>query len=63
MTGMGLVVPIGDADALADALLEIFANPEKFKGNPTEIARTFEPRANAQAYEKLYRELLNELGD
>ena len=62
MTGMGLVVPIGDSDALANALLEIFANPEKFKGNPKEIARTFEPRANAQAYEKLYRELMSELG-
>lgn len=61
MTGMGLVVPIGDAEALAAALLEIFAHPEKFAGKPEEIARTFAPAANARAYVALYQELLDEL--
>ncbi len=58
MTGMGEVVPIGDADALADALLQIFANPENYQGNLDEINKTFDPQTNAASYEELYQELL-----
>ncbi|MBL7161327.1 MAG: glycosyltransferase family 4 protein [Anaerolineales bacterium] len=61
MTGMGEVVPIGDADALAEALLKIFANPEGYQGDLDEINKTFDPQTNAQAYEKLYKELMEEL--
>ncbi len=61
MTGMGEVVPIGDADALAEALLRIFANPEEYQGDIDEINKTFDPQTNAEAYEKLYGELLEEL--
>ncbi len=62
ITGMGLVVPIGDADALAGALLDIFAHPENYQGDPDEVARTFDPQATAAAYEQVYEELLAALG-
>lgn len=62
MTGMGKVVPIGDAGALAGALVEIFAHPEAFRGNPAEVAEKFNPQTNAAAYEQLYLELLADLG-
>ncbi len=61
MTGMGEVVPIGDADALTDALLRIFANPEEYRGDINVINETFDPQTNAEAYEKLYQELLETL--
>lgn len=57
MTGMGKVVEIGDADGLASAVLEIVAAPEKFTGDPAEIARTFSPDTTAQHYEALFTEL------
>ncbi len=62
MTGMGKVVPIGDSNALVEALLDIFANPESFRGNPTEVAKSFDPQTNAAAYEQLYLDLMGRLG-
>ncbi|MBM3143390.1 MAG: glycosyltransferase family 4 protein [Chloroflexi bacterium] len=61
MTGMGEVVPIGDADALAEALSKIFADPDQYQGDLEEINRTFNPQTNAEKYEKLYLELMEEL--
>jgi len=61
MTGMGEVVPIGDADALADAIIKIFDHPENYSGDPPAIARQFSPQVNAAAYEDLYQELMEEL--
>jgi glycosyltransferase involved in cell wall biosynthesis len=62
MTRMGEVVPIGDAEALADAIIKIFSHPENYIGDPPAIGRQFSPQANAAAYEDLYQELLEELG-
>jgi len=59
ITGMGEVVPIGDAAALADAVLKIFDYPERYAGDPGAIAQQFDPQTNAAAYEKLYTELLD----
>jgi glycosyltransferase involved in cell wall biosynthesis len=58
MTGMGQVTPIGDAEALAQALLEILAEPEKYRRNPAEIARAYEPDSVAAEYEKLFAKLM-----
>ncbi|MBU1660576.1 MAG: glycosyltransferase family 4 protein [Chloroflexi bacterium] len=62
MTGMGEVVPICDAAALADAMLRIFDHPEKYAGDPEAVVQQFDPHTNAAAYEALYAELLEELG-
>jgi glycosyltransferase involved in cell wall biosynthesis len=57
LTGMGEVVPIGDADALAAAILKILSQPESYRGEPAQVAETFDPLANAAAYEELYARL------
>jgi len=62
MTGMGEVIPIGDAGALAEAIICIASHPERYTGDPEAVARTFDPQTNAAAYENLYQELMDELG-
>lgn len=55
---MGEVVPIGDANALADAILRIFDGPEQYRAEPRTIAQRFAPEAIAAEYEALFIELL-----
>jgi glycosyltransferase involved in cell wall biosynthesis len=57
-TGMGEVVPIGDANALADAIMRIFDRPEQYRAEPRTIAQRFAPEAIAAEYEALFIELL-----
>ena len=57
MTGMGLVTPIGDSEALAYAILQILAEPRKYQRDPAEIARAYDPDSVAQQYEMLFQKL------
>lgn len=57
MTGMGKVAPIGDSVKLAESMLEILGAPEKYRGNPAEIARPYDPDSVAAEYEKLFAKL------
>lgn len=54
MTGMGKVAPIGDSAKLAEAILEVLGAPEKYRGQPEEIKRTYDPDSVAAEYEKLF---------
>lgn len=58
MTGMGEVVPIGDSEALAKAMLRIFSSPDKYQGDPEQVCQQFDPQTNAEAYENLYLEIM-----
>jgi glycosyltransferase involved in cell wall biosynthesis len=57
MTGMGKTVPAGDANALAQALLEVLDRPERFAGDPAEVSARFSSDAIAAEYEALYTSL------
>jgi len=57
MTGMGEVTPIGDADALAEGVLRVLDDPQKYRRNPAEIARSYNPDSIAAEYEKLFERL------
>ena len=57
MHNMGEVTPIGDAPALAEALLKVFANRAKYKCEAAELARTYDPDSVAVEYEKLFERL------
>jgi glycosyltransferase involved in cell wall biosynthesis len=61
MTGMGKVVPIHDARALAQAVLDIFDHPENFRGDPDKVIEMFHPDTNAAAFELLFETLLAQL--
>ncbi len=58
MHGMGEVVPIGDVDALAEAMLKIFSDPKKYQGDSRAIAARYTPDAIAAQYEALFASLL-----
>jgi glycosyltransferase involved in cell wall biosynthesis len=57
-TGMGEVVPIGDSNALADAILSILDQPDNYRSDPRLIAQRFAPEAIAAEYEALFYKLV-----
>jgi len=61
MTGMGEIIPIGDASALAEALSHIFSDPDRYRSDPIAIRKRFDPQTNAVNYEALYQEVLESL--
>ena len=58
MHGMGCVSEIGDSASLAGAILEVLNEADKFKGDPSEIARQYDPDTIAAEYEKLFARLM-----
>lgn len=52
-TGMGLVVPPGDCDALARALIEVLRNRQAYVKPVAEVARCFDIRNTLTRYEEL----------
>ncbi len=58
MHSMGKVVPIGDPAALAQGLLEVLADREKYTCDPAELRHTYNPDTVAQEYEKLFEKLM-----
>jgi glycosyltransferase involved in cell wall biosynthesis len=58
MHGMGCVARIGDPASLAESILEVLNEPERFKSDPLAIARLYAPDSVAAEYEKLFRSLL-----
>lgn len=60
MTGMGEIIPIGDSDQLAAALVRIFSQPDAYRKDTESIFKQFSPDEVAEAYEKLFEELLEE---
>jgi glycosyltransferase involved in cell wall biosynthesis len=61
MTGMGKVIPIHDAPALAQAVLDIMDHPVAYRGDPEKVIEMFHPDVNAAAFENLFEALLGQL--
>ena len=61
LTGMGKVIPIGDAQSLADAIIQIIANPKEYQGSPQKVKQQFDPLVNAAMYDQIYTELLGNI--
>jgi glycosyltransferase involved in cell wall biosynthesis len=57
MTGMGQIVPIKDARALADAIVHVLQNREQYIRPRQEVAEMFAIEKTVAAYEKLFGEL------
>lgn len=59
MHGMGIVSRIGDPISLAESILGVLDNPEKYRGDIEEIKKSYDPDSIAQEYEKLFQRLKN----
>lgn len=59
MHGMGVVSEIGNAQSLANAILEVLDNKEKYRGDIEAIKKAYNPDSIAQEYEKLFGKLMN----
>ncbi len=62
MTGMGRTVPICNSDALAEAILDVLDNRNRYVRPREAIADIFLPDAVAQKYEALFEELMRKRG-
>ncbi len=57
MHSMGEIVPIGDAAALAQGLLEVLANRKQYTCDEAELKRLYAPETLAADYEALFEKL------
>ncbi len=57
MHGMGVVSEIGNAQSLAESILEVLSNKEKYRGDIESIKKSYNPDSIAQEYEKLFTKL------
>jgi len=59
-TGMGEVVPIGDSKGLAEALVRVLGNKQRYVRPRQEIAARFSTERTVEGYEALFERLLQE---
>lgn len=57
-TGMGKIVPPRDANAIADALIEVLSNPNGYIGDKERIREMYSPEVIAARYEGLFSQLV-----
>jgi glycosyltransferase involved in cell wall biosynthesis len=58
MHNMGVVSEIGNSESLANAILEVLNNKEKYRGDISAIKTAYDPDSVAQEYEKLFTTLM-----
>ena len=58
MHGMGLVSQIGDPVSLAESILGVLDDPQKYRGDIEAIKKSYDPDSIAQEYEKLFERLM-----
>ncbi|MGQ9904841.1 MAG: glycosyltransferase family 4 protein [Anaerolineae bacterium] len=56
-TGMGRVVPVGDDAALAEAIIEVAGNPDRYRKPREAIEHLYNIGRSVREYERLYHEL------
>lgn len=61
MHEMGKVVPIGDAPALAEAILDVLCHPEDYHTDPEKIASEYVPTHIARQYLELFTRIREEI--
>lgn len=60
MHNTGVVSEIGNAESLANTILEVLDNKEKYHGDIPAIKKAYDPDSVAQEYEKLFERLKGE---
>jgi glycosyltransferase involved in cell wall biosynthesis len=59
-TGMGVVVPVADAAALATGVSEVLSNHDRYVRPRVEVERAYDLDVTVSAYEQLFEELIAE---
>jgi glycosyltransferase involved in cell wall biosynthesis len=57
-TGMGRLFILKDAGSLAESLIEVLNQPDRYKGDVPGITRQYAPDSTAAEYEKIFESLL-----
>jgi glycosyltransferase involved in cell wall biosynthesis len=58
MHGMGVVSQIGDSASLAESILSVLDDPQKYQGDIEAIRKSYDPDSVAREYEKLFTRLM-----
>lgn len=58
MHGMGRVSQIGDSASLAESILSVLNEAEKYRGDVDAVKKSYNPDSVAQEYEKLFQRLM-----
>lgn len=58
MHGMGKVSQIGDAASLAEAILSVLNDADRYRGDVEALKRAYAPDSVAQEYEKMFQRLM-----
>ena len=58
MHGTGCVSKIGNSDSLAESVLEVLNEPDKFRGDIESLKKTYDPDTVVTEYEKLFERLM-----
>jgi len=61
LTGMGRVTPVGDAQALAQNILAVLADPHSYRRDAAALRKEFSPDMCAAGHEELFLEIVKEL--
>ena len=61
MHNMGEIIPIGDHNSLAEAIIKILRNPDQYKKNFETIESKYDPELVAIEYEKLFETIKKEI--
>jgi glycosyltransferase involved in cell wall biosynthesis len=57
MTGMGEIVPVADSIALAEAIIKVLKNKQRYVRSSQTIAKSFDPANTAAEYVRLFDDL------
>jgi glycosyltransferase involved in cell wall biosynthesis len=61
-TGMGRIVPLRDARALAAAVLDVLRNPDGYLKSPEDVTRQFQMARILAEYEGVLRSTVRQVG-
>jgi glycosyltransferase involved in cell wall biosynthesis len=61
MTGMGRLVPIADAHALAESIGDVLDHPERYQGDVNSVIRRFSSEHIAEEYERVFQGVIKGL--
>jgi len=55
---MGRISKIGDSASLAESVLQVLNEPDKYRGDTEAIRKAYDPHTTAAEYEKIFERLI-----